>query len=208
MEVSLHQEIAFGTDGARGVANKDLTPEKALRLGLAAARTFGGRIVVGRDTRLSGGMLSCALAAGISSGGGEVVDLGVMPTPGVAALAPELGAAAAGVVSASHNPYPDNGIKFFSGAGHKLTTETEDELQRLTAEEVERPFGGGVGAVTTSEDAVSLYAGLLFEPGKAGRQRDEGVARLRQRRGVRGGPAGLRGVGAPHHGRGRRAGRH
>ena len=158
----MHQEIAFGTDGVRGVANKDLTPEKALRLGLAAARTFGGRIVVGRDTRLSGGMLSCALAAGISSGGGEVVDLGVMPTPGVAALAPELGAAAAGVVSASHNPYPDNGIKFFSGAGHKLTTETEDELQRLTAEEVERPFGGGVGAVTTSEDAVSLYARLLL----------------------------------------------
>ncbi|CAN5691844.1 phosphoglucosamine mutase [soil metagenome] len=145
----MQQEITFGTDGVRGVANKDLTPEKALRLGLAAARTFGGPIVVGRDTRLSGGMLSCALAAGAASGGANVIDLGVLPTPGVAALAPELDAAAAGVVSASHNPYLDNGIKFFSGTGRKLPTAIENELERLTAEEVERPFGGGVGSVTT-----------------------------------------------------------
>ncbi|MGF1472649.1 MAG: phosphoglucosamine mutase [Rubrobacteraceae bacterium] len=153
----MEQEIIFGTDGVRGVANKDLTPEKALRLGLAAARAFGGPIVVGRDTRLSGGMLSCALAAGIASGGAEVLDLGVLPTPGVAALAPELNAAAAGVVSASHNPYPDNGIKFFSGTGHKLTSETTRELERLAAGEVPRPLGAGVGSVRASADAAARY---------------------------------------------------
>ena len=208
MEVSLHQEIAFGTDGVRGVANKDLTPEKALRLGLAAARTFGGRVVVGRDTRLSGGMLSCALAAGISSGGGEVVDLGVMPTPGVAALAPELGAAAAGVVSASHNPYPDNGIKFFSGAGHKLTTATEDELQRLTAEEVERPLEGGVGAVTTSEDAISLYAGLLLDRVKPDAGGTKVLLDCANGAAFEVAPRVFGELGLHTHGRGRRAGRH
>ncbi|MDQ4106331.1 MAG: phosphoglucosamine mutase, partial [Actinomycetota bacterium] len=106
--------MTFGTDGVRGLANRDLTPEISLSLGLAAARTYGGPVPVGRDTRLSGGMLSAALAAGLASGGADVLDLGVLSTPGVAALAPVLGAAAAGVVSASHNPYPDNGVKFFS----------------------------------------------------------------------------------------------
>lgn len=162
----MEQEITFGTDGVRGVANKDLTPEKALRVGLAAARVFGGpigrSILVGRDTRLSGGMLSCALAAGAASGGADIVDLGVLPTPGVAALAPELNAAAAGVVSASHNPYLDNGIKFFSGAGRKLSTATERELERLTAEEVEKPFGGGVGSVTTLDDAAARYVEFVL----------------------------------------------
>ncbi|MCA1847629.1 MAG: hypothetical protein LC704_01340 [Actinobacteria bacterium] len=91
--------ITFGTDGVRGVANEGLKPEDALRLGLAAARLFGGPMVVGRDTRLSGGMLSFALAAGAASGGARVIDLGVLPTPGVAALAPRLGATAAGSTS-------------------------------------------------------------------------------------------------------------
>ncbi|MDQ4126350.1 MAG: phosphoglucosamine mutase, partial [Actinomycetota bacterium] len=99
--------MTFGTDGVRGVANRDLTPEDAMCLGLAASRTFGGTILIGRDTRLSGGMLSGALAAGLASGGAKVLDLGILPTPGVAALAPRLGATAAGVVSASHNPYQD-----------------------------------------------------------------------------------------------------
>ena len=159
----MQQEITFGTDGVRGVANKDLTPEKALRLGLAAAGTFSGPIVVGRDTRLSGGMLSCALVAGAASGGADVIDLGVLPTPGVAALAPKLNAAAAGVVSASHNPYPDNGIKFFSGTGRKLPAATESELERLTALEVERPFGGGVGSVTTLSDAADRYVEFVLD---------------------------------------------
>jgi phosphoglucosamine mutase len=151
--------ITFGTDGVRGVANEGLVPEDALRLGLAAARLFGGPILIGRDTRLSAPMLSCSLAAGAASGGARVVDLGVLPTPGVAALAVRLGAAAAGVVSASHNPFPDNGIKFFSGEGRKLPAARERELERLTGEDgFVRPTGGGVGAVEALGDAPRLYA--------------------------------------------------
>jgi phosphoglucosamine mutase len=155
----LHRRpITFGTDGVRGVANEGLIPEDAFRLGLAAARLFGGPIPIGRDTRLSGGMLSSSLAAGAASGGAKVIDLGVLPTPGVAALAPRLGAAAAGVVSASHNPYPDNGIKFFSGEGRKLAAREEREIESLTeAPYPERPTGSGVGAVEAPRDATRLY---------------------------------------------------
>jgi phosphoglucosamine mutase len=155
--------VTFGTDGVRGVANGGLTPEDALSLGLAAARLFGSPVVVGRDTRLSGGMLSFALAAGAASGGARVIDLGVLPTPGVAALALSLGAAAAGVVSASHNPYPDNGIKFFSGGGRKLSAEKEREIESLTEDpNPPRPTGSGVGAVETLGDATRLYVeGIL-----------------------------------------------
>ncbi len=160
----MEERITFGTDGVRGLANRDLTPEVALRLGLAAARTFGGPLLIGSDTRVSGGMLSGALAAGSASGGAEVLDLGVLPTPGVAALAPRLGAAAAGVVSASHNPYLDNGIKFFSGAGRKLSPEAEGELERRFADgDAERPIGGGVGAVRRVEDAGERYAAFVLE---------------------------------------------
>ncbi len=155
--------ITFGTDGVRGVANEGLIPEDAFRLGLAAARLFGGPIPIGRDTRLSGGMLSASLAAGAASGGAEVIDLGVLPTPGVAALAPRLGAAAAGVVSASHNPYPDNGIKFFSGEGRKLSSKKEREIESLTEDPYpERPTGSGVGAVETLKDATRLYVEEVF----------------------------------------------
>lgn len=151
-------EITFGTDGVRGVANKRLLPEDALQLGLATARLFGGPILIGRDTRLSGSMLSSALAAGAASGGANVIDLGVLPTPGVAALAPRFGAAVAGVISASHNPYRDNGIKFFSGEGRKLPAEKEDELERLVGDEdYERPVGDEVGSVEVSPDAGKLY---------------------------------------------------
>ncbi|HEV2092608.1 MAG TPA: phosphoglucosamine mutase [Rubrobacter sp.] len=149
--------MAFGTDGVRGVANKDLTPEDALRLGLAAARAFGGTVLLGRDTRLSGGMLSGALAAGLSAGGARVVDLGVIPTPGVAALAPSLGASAAAVVSASHNPFQDNGIKFFSGEGRKLALEKEREIEGLARQDAARPTGDGIGPVESLEDAAALY---------------------------------------------------
>ncbi len=150
--------ITFGTDGVRGVANRDLTPEDAMRLGLAASRVFGGPILVGRDTRLSGAMLSHALCAGAASGGASVLDLGVLPTPGVAALAPRLGATAAGVVSASHNPYQDNGIKFFSGEGRKLPDEREREIEGLTARGDEpRPTGEAVGTVEGLGEAARLY---------------------------------------------------
>ena len=152
------RRISFGTDGVRGVANAGLRPEDALALGLAAARVFGGPLMLGRDTRLSGGMLSGALASGAASGGARVLDLGVLPTPGVAALAPRLGAAAAGVVSASHNPYPDNGIKFLSGEGRKLPDARERELEGLADEDLERPIGAGVGAIEQVPDAPGLYA--------------------------------------------------
>jgi phosphoglucosamine mutase len=142
----------------RGIANKGLLPEDALRLGLAASRAFGGTILIGRDTRLSGEMLARALSAGAASGGADVVDLGVLPTPGVAALAPGLGAAAAGVVSASHNPYPDNGIKFFSGEGRKLSPGKEREIEDLIADDIPRPTGSGIGSVEVLGDAAQTYA--------------------------------------------------
>ena len=150
--------ITFGTDGARGIANVGLLPEDALRLGLAAARLFGDPVLIGRDTRLSGGMLASALAAGAASGGARVIDAEILPTPGIAALAPTLGVAAAGVVSASHNAYPDNGIKFFSGEGRKLTAGEERELETLTgAPGLERPTKDGIGAVERLDGAAGLY---------------------------------------------------
>ena len=153
----MRKEISFGTDGVRGIANKGLTPEDATRLGLAAARAFGSPIIIGRDTRLSGGMLSGALAAGIASGGAKAIDLGVLPTPGVAALAPALAASAAAVVSASHNPYPDNGIKFFSGEGRKLSEAKEHDFERRIDEDFERPTGGSIGEISTLPDAANRY---------------------------------------------------
>ena len=141
----------------RGVANKGLLPEDALNLGLAASRVFGGKILVGRDTRLSGEMLARALCAGAASGGADVVDLGILPTPSVAALAPRLGATVAGVVSASHNPYPDNGIKFFSGEGRKLSPEKECEIEDLLGRDLARPTGSGIGTVEVLDDAAQLY---------------------------------------------------
>ena len=147
----------------RGVANKGLLPEDALGLGLAASRAFGGKILIGRDTRLSGEMLARALSAGAASGGADVVDLGVLPTPGVAALAPGLGAAAAGVVSASHNPYPDNGIKFFSGEGRKLSPGKEREIEDLIADDIPRPTGSGIGSVEVLADAAQIYAEWVLE---------------------------------------------
>jgi phosphoglucosamine mutase len=153
------RRITFGTDGVRGVANETLMPEDALRLGLAAARLFRGPIVVGRDTRLSGRMLSAALVSGAASGGTEVVDIGVLPTPGIAALAREHGAAAAVVVSASHNPYSDNGIKFFSGEGRKLPSSAERELERLVGEPyTARPTGNEIGAMLRLDRPPERYA--------------------------------------------------
>ena len=157
--------LEFGTDGVRGVANRDLTAEDAMRLGAAAARVFGGPILVGRDTRISGGMLSGALAAGAAGAGAGVIDLGVLPTPGVAALAPRLGATAAAVVSASHNPFPDNGIKFFSGEGRKLPDERERAVEEMLGDgsSLPRPTGSGVGAVEPLAEAADLYVGDVLE---------------------------------------------
>jgi phosphoglucosamine mutase len=162
--LAYRRRIEFGTDGVRGIANARLRPEDALVLGLAGARLFGGPILVGRDTRLSSRMLSTALAAGVASGGADVVDLEVLPTPGVAALANESEASAAVVVSASHNPYPDNGIKFFSGEGRKLPVATERELERLVAEgDPKRPVGDRIGVISRLERPWERYVVFVLE---------------------------------------------
>ena len=159
----------FGTDGVRGVVNEGLTPELAFQLGRAAAVYFGQqkenpRFLVGRDTRISGTMLTAALAAGICSAGGSVDDGGVLPTPAVAYLT-KTGAYEAGVViSASHNPFPDNGIKFFDGEGYKLSDEVEDEIEHLlradTMESI-RPTAGKIGTIAVRDDLVEQYIGYI-----------------------------------------------
>lgn len=146
----------FGTDGVRGVANLQLTPDLALRLGRAAAFELatGGRprIVLGRDTRASGPMLQAALAAGIMSAGAEVVDIGVVPTPAVAFWVITLGASAGAVISASHNPFSDNGIKFFGGDGFKLTDEQEERIEALVDSAHPGGPAGGTGVLSDAED--------------------------------------------------------
>ncbi|HLI54532.1 MAG TPA: phosphoglucosamine mutase [Acidimicrobiales bacterium] len=127
--------LRFGTDGVRGVAGRDLTPEVVTALGRAAAAVLGkpgAPFVVGRDTRWSGPMLQAALSAGLAASGFDVLDLGVAPTPAVAAVAVERGAPAA-VVSASHNPYADNGVKLFAAGGRKLGRAEEEAVEALCA---------------------------------------------------------------------------
>ena len=121
----------FGTDGVRGIANSEpITAESVLRLAQAAARvliqeTSGPTVVVGRDTRASGEMLESAIAAGLASHGIHVLLAGVIPTPAVAYLTTKYGASFGIVISASHNPFQDNGIKFFDATGYKLSDESE-----------------------------------------------------------------------------------
>jgi len=154
----------FGTDGVRGVANEELTAELALALGRATARILPApTFVVGRDTRRSGPLLQAAFSAGLAAEGADVVDLGVLPTPGVAAVAVHRKAPGA-VISASHNPFGDNGIKLFSFLGTKLPTDVEGEIEReldaILADPdapPRRPTGHGVGRITTDPDAVELY---------------------------------------------------
>ncbi len=156
----------FGTDGIRGVANEDLTPDLALALGRAAGSVLagaGGRIVVGRDTRLSGPMLESGLVAGLCSAGVDVDLLGILPTPAVAHLAVESKAAAGAVISASHNPVADNGFKFFSGDGTKLTTEIEDSIETALEDEPEElPEGRSVGEASELPDALDRYLAHLL----------------------------------------------
>ncbi|HWR05763.1 phosphoglucosamine mutase [Sporomusa sp.] len=155
----------FGTDGVRGLANVELTPELAFKMGRAATYYFGKEhkrpvFYIGRDTRVSGQMLEAALAAGICSAGGEAVLLGVVPTPAVAYLTRQHGAQAGVVISASHNPYPDNGIKFFAGTGYKLPDAVENELEELIEAEPDampRPTADSVGFITTKHDLLEEY---------------------------------------------------
>jgi phosphoglucosamine mutase len=166
------QRKLFGTDGVRGVANiEPVTAETTLKLGRAAAHVFAHltgrpgrsgrtRIVIGKDTRLSGYMLENALAAGVMSLGADVLLIGPLPTPGVAYITRSLRADAGIVLSASHNPYEDNGIKFFRHDGYKLDDEIEQRIEHLVfSGEIEaiRPTAGKVGRATRIDDALGRY---------------------------------------------------
>jgi phosphoglucosamine mutase len=157
----------FGTDGVRGVANADLSPDLALALGRASVRLVlergarHARVVVGRDTRRSGSMLEDALCAGIESAGGDALRAGVLPTPGVAWLVRDARAACGAVISASHNPYPDNGIKFFGSDGFKLSDEEEHRIEALLAEAHDAPTGYGVGVSEDLADGPARYAAFV-----------------------------------------------
>lgn len=155
----------FGTDGVRGEANTELTPELAFQLGRAGAfvlaRETGLRsIVIGRDTRLSGDMLEAALTAGICSVGVDVRRAGVLPTPAVAYLTRALEAGGGVVISASHNPFEDNGIKFFGADGYKIPDEMESSIEALVADPkaaFPQPRGAAVGRVREAPDARERY---------------------------------------------------
>lgn len=156
----------FGTDGIRGIANRDLTPELALRLGRAAGHVLGGpghRVVVGRDTRRSGRMLESALAAGLCSVGIEVRLVGHVPTPGLAWITRNGGFSAGAVISASHNPAPDNGIKFFGSRGVKLDDALEERIEACMDDEgsLPRPTEGGIGLVGDERSLVKGYEEAL-----------------------------------------------
>jgi phosphoglucosamine mutase len=149
----------FGTDGVRGLANADLTPELALALAASAARVLSARVaVVGRDPRASGEMLEAAVVAGLCAAGCSVVLVGVVPTPAVAFLTSSLGADLGVMLSASHNPMPDNGVKLFDAGGRKLGDAVEDAITAgLLAPWDDRPTGAGVGRVRTDPAALSAY---------------------------------------------------
>lgn len=158
----------FGTDGVRAVANRHpMTPEFVMRLAQGAAVVLGGKpeggerpkAVLGRDTRASGEMLESALAAGLNSAGVDVILVGQLPTPAVAMLSAQLGAQMGVIVSASHNPFTDNGVKFVHGSGHKLSDTTEIAIERLVLgnEDTPRPEGRGIGRITKLADGADRY---------------------------------------------------
>jgi phosphoglucosamine mutase len=155
----------FGTDGVRGVANSKLSPELAFKIGRAGAYILNenknnGCIVIGKDTRISGDMLEAALIAGICSVGVNVVRLGVLPTPAIAYLTGKLGAVGGIVISASHNPVDDNGIKFFGANGYKLTDQVEDRIEETMKKdfsELPIPTGDAVGRVSNLDNALDQY---------------------------------------------------
>ncbi|MGN6332348.1 MAG: phosphoglucosamine mutase [Motilibacteraceae bacterium] len=161
----------FGTDGVRGLANREVTAELALDLAVAAAHVLGDAgafeghrptAVVGRDPRASGEFLSAAVTAGLASAGVDVLDVGVLPTPAVAHLTAELEADLGVVLSASHNAMPDNGIKFLARGGHKLADDVEDAIERRLGEAWDRPTGAAVGRIRTLADGGERYVQHLL----------------------------------------------
>ncbi|GGB35485.1 phosphoglucosamine mutase [Virgibacillus dakarensis] len=160
----------FGTDGVRGVANLELTPELAFKIGrfggyVLTKETEKPRVLIGRDTRISGHMLEGALVAGLLSIGAEVMRLGVISTPGVAYLTKATSAQAGVMISASHNPVEDNGIKFFGPDGFKLSDEQEDEIEALMEGEdtLPRPVGADLGIVNDYFEGGQKYLSFLKE---------------------------------------------
>ena len=157
----------FGTDGVRGLANAELTPELALRLASAAASVLGTdtrpRAVVGRDPRASGEMLEAAVCAGLAAAGVDAIRVGVLPTPAIAFLTNDYSASFGVMISASHNPMPDNGIKFFGAGGHKLDDDIEDRIEAAMNGELPRPTGAGVGRLHDAPDAAQRYARHLAD---------------------------------------------
>ncbi|KZE37222.1 phosphoglucosamine mutase [Bhargavaea cecembensis] len=160
----------FGTDGVRGVANEGLTPELAFKLGryggyiLTQHASGKPQVLIGRDTRISGHMLENALVAGLLSIGADVMLLGVISTPGVAYLTRAMSADAGVMISASHNPVEDNGIKFFGGDGYKLSDEQEAEIEELLdkeTDELPRPTGAALGTVTDYKEGGQKYIQYL-----------------------------------------------
>lgn len=165
----------FGTDGVRGCANKDLTPELVFSLGKSAslviAKQHGkGRAsaVVGRDPRASGEMLEAALIAGLATVGVDVLKVGVLPTPAIAYLTQYYKADLGVVLSASHNVFSDNGVKFFSKDGKKLADEVEDEIEKNLETKVPHPTGSEVGRVKEMADAYEAYLSHLLETVETG----------------------------------------
>ena len=158
----------FGTDGVRGIANAELSCELAMKIGAAGAYVLTSdvhnpRILVGQDTRKSGDMLACALSAGICSIGGDVINVGVIPTPAMAYLARLYSADAAVMISASHNTMEYNGIKWFDGSGYKLSDELEDRIEAIikSNEPMEKPTGREVGNCLAAPRAVEKYKEFL-----------------------------------------------
>lgn len=156
----------FGTDGVRGLANQELTPELALELGRAAAKQIRKdapkgrklRAIVARDTRMSGDFLDHAISAGLASEGVDVNRIGVVTTPCVAYLTAKTDVDLGVMISASHNPMPDNGIKFFARGGYKLPDAIEDQIEQLLGDETNRPIGESVGEINAErESAEKLY---------------------------------------------------
>ncbi len=160
----------FGTDGVRGIANKELTPELAFNLGKAGAHVLSKKkerpvILIGKDTRISGDMLEDALSAGILAVGGNVIKVGVLPTPAIAYLVKHYKADAGVVISASHNPFEYNGIKFFNGKGFKLDDAIEEEIEDIIIRNIDvnsHITGDRLGrCLEGAEDAQTLYADFL-----------------------------------------------
>ena len=154
------QERLFGTDGVRGNANSDLTPDIAFDLARAAGESVTGHVLIGRDTRRSGPMLASAVASGFNSVGIDVVDLGIIPTGAVSRLTRDSAATYGVVISASHNPAEDNGIKFFARDGAKLDDETELAIERrfFDSRPYRRAVGANIGIQTVMSDAIERYA--------------------------------------------------